>query len=82
MKQLNQIKNKRQAQYYLNTRHDILDEMFVEQYPDLPTGGFYLPRVRNFNDGTIEFSCHYYGYDNEEDSWTWFLNIDTGEFSN
>ncbi len=82
MKQLNQIATIHQARYYLKTRPDELAELFNGQYPNNSTGGFHNPRARSFYRGEIEFFCHYDGYDNEDDGWTWVLDVSTGKFSN
>lgn len=74
--------NYTQATMYLETNRDELNRMFNEQYPNLPNGGFYNPRVQNVSNGVIELFCYYDGYDNEDDGWTWFFDTAAGRFYN
>lgn len=59
-----------------------LMDRFDEQFPDIPTGGFLNPRLMSTHRGQLEFFCHYDGYDNEEDGWTWYYDWATRQFYN
>lgn len=59
-----------------------LSDEFERQFPDLPCGGFYNPRLIAEYSPYMEFRCHYNDFDNEEDSWTWYWNKEDEAFSN
>lgn len=61
---------------------EVLDfeKIFIEQYGDLPTGGFLNPTVEHDDGKDILFRCHYDNYDTEEDAWHYGFNISTGRF--
>lgn len=67
---------------YLEINQHELESAFDKQFPHLSVGGFCNPRARCVSSSVIEFTCHYDGYDNEDDSWTWFYNTVTNRFSN
>ena len=57
-----------------------LTEIFDKQFPDLPVGGFYNPKIVYENDKEIEFMCSYDNFESEEDSWTWYYLKDEERF--
>lgn len=59
-----------------------LNDEFERQFPDLPTGGFYNPRLIEEYDSYMVFRCHYNNFDNDDDAWTWYWNKEDKTFSN
>lgn len=43
-------------------------------------GGFFNPTVEDEDAQEITFRCFYHGYDNEDDSWHFTLDRQTGRF--
>ena len=56
------------------------ENLFDQQYGDLPVGGFYNPEIVEMDDREIEFRGHYNNFESEEDSWSYFFDIKTQEF--
>lgn len=70
------------AERFLKENRSALGREFGRQYPDLNVGGFYNPTVVSVSGAVIEFSCHYNGFEREEDAWTWFYDANAREFYN
>lgn len=58
-----------------------LYDLFNEQYPNIPTGGFHNPSFderiyEGTEDEIIMFKCYYDNFENEDDCWFWGLDRD------
>lgn len=73
--------NTQQAKSYLKENYNELACLFETQIC-APVGGFYNPSVVYADANEIEFKCHYDNFDNEEDCWSWFFDIQNREFYN
>ena len=72
--------DKLEAEQYLEINYEKLNELFFNQYGDLPVGGFINPSVEGVINDTIIFHCHYDGFDNEEDSWEYGFDVKKEQF--
>lgn len=72
----------RSAAQWLRWNLDRVQEAFREQYPHLPNGRLHNPRIVGVSPGEIELRCHYDNYDNDDDSWSWYLDPATMRFHN
>ena len=70
----------RNARKWFNDNFDDIRDAFYEKF-QAPCGGLYNPQVVCVDSlGHLEIRCHYDNYDNDEDSWTWFLVPGTLKF--
>lgn len=70
----------KQARKFFDDNYDAIREAFYADHSG-PTGGLLNPKVVGVeSDGDLEIRCHYDNYDNEDDSWTWFLDPKTMRF--
>lgn len=70
----------RQARKWFDDHYDALRDLFYATHA-APTGGLCNATVIAVDShGHLEIRCHYDGYDNDEDAWTWFLEPADREF--
>ena len=51
-----------------------LRDLFEQQFPGLPVGGFHNPTLVSEDKRMMEFRCRYDNCDNDADSWTWWFD--------
>lgn len=58
-----------------------LNKLFLEQYGELPIGGWLNPTLEYVENGVMGFRCFYDGFDNDDDCWHYTFDVQAQQFS-